>query len=146
MNIIIKKADLEDIREIAKIYAEEFSKPPYNESWTEDKAIFKITKFFSFCDIWKASIDNKIAGFIIINPNYWCPGEIVFGEEIAISQQYQMKGIGTQLVTKILEEYKSKGYKRFMGIININSKSLNLFKKFDLEKDKENIVIGVDLK
>jgi len=38
MKTQIGKAEEKELDEIARIYAEEFSKPPYNESWTNGKA------------------------------------------------------------------------------------------------------------
>jgi len=35
----LKQAEKEDFKEIAKIYAEEFSKEPYNDPWTKEKGI-----------------------------------------------------------------------------------------------------------
>ena len=146
MNIQLNLATKKDFNELAKIYSEEFSKTPYNEPWTLEKALKKLEIFSKYCDIWNILYENKSVGFIIINPNQWCPGEIAFGEEMAIKSNMQNKGIGTKAFELIFEEYKKRGFKRFMGMQNRNSKAKSLYNKLNILKSKDYIVIEKELK
>lgn len=105
----IKKAKKGDLKDIAKIYSQEFSKPPYSEPWTDKKALEKIKIFSKYCDIWKVDYEKEIIGFIVINPNHFYPGEVAFGEEIAIKEKYQGRGIGSKLLEKIMKIYRERG-------------------------------------
>jgi len=145
MNIQLNLATKKDFNELAKIYSEEFSKTPYNEPWTLEKALKKLDIFSKYCDIWNILYENKSVGFIIINPNQWCPGEIAFGEEIAIKSEFQNKGIGTKTFEMIFEKYKKRGFKRFMGMENKSSKAKSLYNKIGVKESETYVIIEKEL-
>ena len=145
MNIQLNLATKKDFNELAKIYSEEFSKTPYNEPWTLEKALKKLEIFSKYCDIWNILYENKSVGFIIINPNQWCPGEIAFGEEIAIKSEFQNKGIGTKTFEMIFEKYKKRGFKRFMGMENKSSKAKSLYNKIGVKESETYVIIEKEL-
>jgi hypothetical protein len=68
VKIDLKKTKTKEIETLAKIYSEEFSKPPYNESWTIEKATEKM-KFFklNFCDMRYKAIGINISAAFTIN-------------------------------------------------------------------------------
>jgi aminoglycoside 6'-N-acetyltransferase I len=140
MNVQIKKTASENLGNLAKIYSEEFSKSPYNEPWTKEKAMQKLKIFSNYCDIWSIFYEQQLVGFIVINPSQWFPGEIAFGEEIAIKADMQNKGIGKQVFEQIFEIYKKRGFKTFMGIVNKKAKAKNLYNQITNES-KDNFVI-----
>ncbi len=135
-NFELKLSEKSDFDEIAKIYAEEFSKKPFNEPWNLKLALDKLNIFSRYCDIWKIVIEEKIVGFLIINPNQWFIGEIIFGEEMAIIEEFQRKGIGQNAIGKIFEIYKKKGYKKYMCLVNKKSKSFGLQNKMGVEESQ----------
>lgn len=141
MKVEVLEAGREDFEKIAEIYSSEFSKPPYDEPWTVEKAVNKIENFSKYCDIWKAVVEGEIVGFIIVNPNYWCPGEIVFGEEAAVKSDVQSKGVGTEMFERIFEIYKEKGYKLLMGMASRKSRALDLYKRIGFKEREDNVII-----
>ena len=143
----LQKASGKDLEDIAKIYKEEFSKPPYNEKWTSSLAIKKIKDYSTFCDIWKLNYNNEIAGFIIINTrgSIGLPKEVCFGEEIAVKSEYQGKGLGAFILEETFKKYKERGFKTFLGIANRNG-PLKLYKRLNLIPSKENILVERRLK
>jgi ribosomal protein S18 acetylase RimI-like enzyme len=142
----LTKSKKEELKEISKIYSEEFSKPPYNENWTEEKAIKAVEDYFKNYDLYTIKADDEIVGFISVNPNFMCPGEVVFGEEIAIKESFQNKGIGTTVFKEIFKIYKEKGFKRFLGIVNVDSKAKELYKRLGIIPSKKDILIEKELK
>jgi GNAT superfamily N-acetyltransferase len=132
----LKLADKSDFDKIAKIYVDEFSKEPFNEPWTFKFALGKLGIFSRYCDIWKIVFKEGIIGFLVINPNHWFLGETIFGEEMAVSEEFQGKGIGENAVLEILEIYKKKGYKKYMCLVNKKSKSFGLQKKIGVEESQ----------
>ena len=145
MNIKINLAVRKDFEELSKIYAEEFSKQPYNEPWTNEKAKKKMDIFSMYCDIWKILFEKEIVGLIVINPNQWCPGEVIFGEEMAIKSEMQNKGIGFKALQLIFGEYRKRGFKKFMGLENKNSRARNLYNRIGTLPSKEYIIIEKEL-
>ena len=146
MNIKLAKSEQKDLSILAEIYRSEFSKPPYNENWTLKKAKNKMNFFSKYYDSYAIKADNKIAGFIIINPRFMCPGEVAFGEEMAIKEDYKRKGAGTYVLNKILDIYRKKGFKVYMGIVNKHSNSFGLHKKINAKESKSDIVVVKELK
>jgi aminoglycoside 6'-N-acetyltransferase I len=146
MNALLKKAKRKDYKEISKIYKEEFSKPPYNEPWTEKKALKKIKLFSKYCDIFKITNEKDIIGFIIVNPHQFFPGKIAFGEEMAIQKDFQGKGIGTKVLKEIFKIYKKRGFEDFKEIALKKAKALELYKKIGFKIDNEELIIYKNLK
>ena len=127
MQTKLRRSNRQDIPAIAGIYIQEFSKPPYNEPWTLEKALSKMRFFDQNYDLYTIQFGENIAGFVVVNPNFMCPGEVAFGEEFAISQEYQGRNIGTIVLKELFEIYKERGYKRFLGIAARNSRALRLY-------------------
>ncbi|HIH52223.1 MAG TPA: GNAT family N-acetyltransferase [Nanoarchaeota archaeon] len=144
--INIRKTKKEDLKIISKIYRDEFSKPPYNENWTEKKSINKMRFFLKFYDLYSVIFKKQVIGFACINKNFMFPGEVAFWEEFAIKKEFQNGGIGTFVLNEIFKIYKKKGYKKFMGIVNLNSKASKLYKKLNILPSKKNILIEKNLR
>ena len=117
MDITVDLVGKRNYKELARIYAQEFSKKPFNENWTEQKALKKIEMCSKYCDIFEIKSNDEIIGFIIVNTNFWDFEECVCGEDIAIKSEFQNKGVGKIVFNKIFEYYKKKGFKKFYGVI-----------------------------
>lgn len=137
----LEKAIDKDLKDIAEIYKTEFSKPPYNEKWTSSIALKRIKEYYMFCDIWKLNYNGKIIGFIIINTKRWFPNNVCFGEEIAVKEDYQEKGLGTFIFKEIFRIYKERGFKKFAGITSKKSKALNLYNRLGIKESKDSVFI-----
>ena len=146
MKIQLLKTKRRELKGIAEIYGEEFSKPPYSENWTLKKAMPKMKFFYRFYDLYTVRVNKKIVGFVVINPSFMCPGEIAFGEEIAIKKDFQGKGIGTLVIKNIMEIYKKRGYKSFMLIASKKSRAIKIYKKLGIKKSKGEILMEKILK
>ena len=146
MKIELRKSKKSELSIISRIYVEEFSKYPYNESWSSKKARDKFNFYYKYYDIYTIFYEKEIVGLIVLNPNFMCPREVVYGEEMAISSNFQNKGIGTQVVKEILEIYKNKGFKRFLGIVNKKGNSIKMFKKLNVKPSKIDILIEKEFK
>ena len=115
MKSTLSKTKRFELKTISQIYLEEMSKPPYNEKWTLRKAKEKMKFFLKFYDLYTIQVEKEIIGFIVINPKFMCPGEVAFGEELVIKESFQKKGIGKEIMEKIIKIYKEKKFpfKRF---------------------------------
>ncbi len=133
----IRKARKRDFKEMAKIYVEGFSEPPYSEGWTISKAIKKLKIFSKYCDIWVSVIDKEIVGLFVVNPSHWLIGESVFGEEMAIKKEFRGKGVATKLLKFVFEYYRGKGYKDYFAVVLEGSTSKEMHKSLGFEKCKK---------
>jgi len=145
-NIQLKKAKKKDFSKIAQIYSDSFREYPYNEPWTQKKAVKKLKIFSKYCDIWKILYKKELAGFAIINSNAYCPGEVVFIEEIAIKKDSRGKGIGKEAIQKIMQKYKKKGYKYFQLVSSKNSKAYNLYLNLGFKPAPGGVLLEQELK
>lgn len=141
MRISLKKSRNSELLTLSKIYMDAFSKPPYNENWTFKKSIKKMKFFNEFYDLYTIKVDNKIVGFIVINPLFMCPGEVAFGEEIAIKEEFRNRGIGTWVLYQIFNTYKKKGFKKFMGIATKKGGPMSLYKRLGILPSKKEVLI-----
>ena len=150
MKINLIKSVKADLLVIAKMYKTEMSKPPYNENWTERKAIEKMKFYSKVYDLFTIKVNdkenNQIAGFICINPKFMCPGEVAFGEEFVIKKEFQNKGIGAYVIKEIIRLYKKRGFKRLLGIANTKGKAIKLYYKLGVEPSKKDVLIERRLK
>ena len=96
-------------------------------------------------DLYTIWSEKTIIGFICINPLFMCPGEVAFGEEIAIQEEFQNKGVGTWVFNKIFDIYKKKGFKRFMGIVDVDSKASKLYERLGILPSKKEVLIEKNL-
>lgn len=141
MKISLKKSKSKELLTLAEIYMDAFSKPPYNEKWNLNKSIGKMKFFNKFYDLYTIRLDKEIVGFIVINPTFMCPGEVAFGEEIAIKEEFRNRGIGTQVCYQIFKIYKKKGFKKFMGIAAKKGGPMGLYKRLGILPSKKGVLI-----
>ncbi|MBS3072661.1 GNAT family N-acetyltransferase [Candidatus Pacearchaeota archaeon] len=146
MNIILKKSSKSELKSISKIYMNEFSKPPYNEKWTYNKAYERINFYFKYYDLYSIFLDGRLVGFASVNSKFMCPGEVAYGEEVAIVSEFQGKGIGKNIMEQIFEIYKKKGFKRFLCLVNKKGNSIKMFKKLNVNASKSDILLEKKLR
>ncbi len=146
MEIVIRKPRRKDFKHISKIYLEEFSKPPYNEKWTEKTAYEKIKELSKEMDVFVVFADSKVVGFAFCNSRRWFPGREVFIEEFAIQSDFQRKKIGERLLKEIENYYEEHGAEKIILISNRNSNSYSFYRKLNYKPEKENVLLFKNLK
>lgn len=146
MKLKLIKSQRKDLPAIADIYKTEFSKPPYNGKWIKITALKKLKEYAKFCDIWKLIYNNKIVGFFVMNVMWVYPKKIVFGEEIAIKENFKNKGFGEFMIRELRKIYRERGVKEWWGISNKKSKAFKFWKKMGHKEIKDNALIGEKLR
>jgi len=131
----IRKADKNDLKEIANILKTESSKKPYNDKWTKKRAFKEVTGFFKQKDIYIAIINKKITGFIVSSI---CLDnkKKAYIDELWLKSKYQRKGIGKSLVRFIENKYKQKGIKILRLVSSKKSKAFEFYKKVGFKELK----------
>jgi aminoglycoside 6'-N-acetyltransferase I len=141
MSTELRKTLTSELEEIARIYMEGFSGPPYNETWTFEQAYAKVNSYSQSYDLYTIKFENEVAGFIVVNPNFMHPGEVAFGEELAIAKEFQGRGLAPIVLEEIFEIYKKRGFKRFIGIAKRNSRPLKLYEKVGLVPSEDDVLV-----
>jgi len=137
VNLQIIKAKKSEFNKIAKIYIDEFSKPPYNEKWTKKLILKKLNIFSKYCNLYTIFYGKEIVGFLIVDPNRWLPGKVVFFEEMAIKSNYQGRGIGKYAFNWVEAKYEKKGYRVLQFISLKTSKAYKIYKKWGYKEDEK---------
>lgn len=138
---ILEKTKKDELEKVAKIYATEFSKPPYNEVWKMNEAIEKMKFYMKFYDLYTIKNSEEIIGVVAVNQNFMKPGSVALIEEFAIEEKNQRKGIGTWVIKELEKIYKNKKYKKILLISNKKSWQLNFYKKLDFSPSEEDILM-----
>ena len=146
MKLTIRKARKSEYKEIAKIYAKSFSEYPYNKKWSAQNSIKAIKDYSIYCDIWSLVYNKMVVGFYIMNTKRWVPGEVVFGEEMAIKKEFRNKGFGSFLFKEMFKIYKKKGFKAWLGIVDRKAPAYKIYKKMGIKESKMEGLIEKKLK
>jgi [ribosomal protein S18]-alanine N-acetyltransferase len=127
MNLIIRKAEIQDIESVVEIQEEEnlsrWSKEDYQSQIVNLQAVFLIAK-----------IENKIVGFILARLIETLKvGEIV---NFAVVEKYQKQGIGKLLLTDVSSILITSNYKKIeLEVREQNLKATNFYLKNKFIKD-----------
>ena len=107
----ILEASKKDLKEIALIFKEEFSREPYNEKWTEKSALKKVKSYFLYSKIHIAKDSGGIIGFVISSTIPWDNYKKAFINEILVRKSRQNNGVGSALLEFMESYYKRDGAK-----------------------------------
>lgn len=101
----IEEADLEGC---AQLYAAVFSAEPWNEAWTTDAALTRLTHFYeSKGFVGVLAEQNGIAGFALGNTEPFYFGTLFYLREMCTHTSLQSKGIGSQVYSALEQRLKS---------------------------------------
>jgi ribosomal protein S18 acetylase RimI-like enzyme len=127
-NIKIRKAKVEDLNEIVKIFINESSKKPYNEKFNSKTALKQTKDFFKKQDLYVAKINKEIAGFMVVHIDTDNKKKATINE-LWLKPKYQGKGFGKGFVNFILDKYKEKGVKIMRLVSHKKSKAFGFYNK-----------------
>lgn len=60
---------------------------------------------------------------------------------MAISKEFQGKGIGKEVTKQIFEIYKKKGFKRFLCLVNKRGNSIKMLRKLGVKESGSDILM-----
>jgi len=133
----IRKATKKDIREIAKLMIEEFSKFPFKEKTTINSAIKSLNFYFKIGKSFVAEEDKKIVGIVIFKVEQWWEGPVILIEDLAVKEDFKKQGIGKKLIEKVEEYAKEIKAKSVNLITHKKSSAVKFYTKqgYKIEKD-----------
>lgn len=146
----IRKATIEDcpgmlnlIRELA-----EYEKAP--EEVTVDPKHFEESGFGANPVWWAFVVEDttsNIVAFALYYIRYstW-KGQVMYLEDILVTESMRGKGIGKMLIERLKEEAREKGFKRITWqVLDWNEPAINFYKKFDAKFDPEWVNVVLDI-
>ena len=73
-------------------------------------------------------------------------GQVMYLEDILVTESMRGKGIGKMLMDRLIDEAKEKGFKRITWqVLDWNEPAINFYKKFDANFDPEWVNVVIDL-
>ena len=141
MEILIRKAEKEDINEILSLVKElaVFEKAPQEVINTaedmKNDGFANYPLFGSFVAIFK----NEIIGFALYYYRYstW-KGKCLYLEDLYVKERFRRSGAGKKLFEKILKKAKNENCKRInWQVLDWNINAINFYDKFNAKYDKD---------
>ena len=132
-NIKIRKAELKDVIIILKLIKElaEYEKLLDEVTASEDKLMNTIFGKDKFVEVWLAEINDEPVGQVVFFRNFSTflanPGYYI--EDIYVRPQFRGKGIGKELLNKVIDLAAEKNYGRVeWSVLNWNEPAIEFYK------------------
>lgn len=148
-NINIRLIKEKDLLALAKLYVKSFSNLSITEKWTNAKALFMLKSIYvKQKDLsYLAELDGKIIGAFLTEIKPWWDGNHLFNGELFVDPDLQRKGIGKQLMKKILGVAIKKYKINIFEIITFrNDYQSKWYKKLGLKEEKDLVLMAGDPK
>lgn len=136
-------AMLELIRELAV-----YEKAP--DEVTVDPLHFEESGF-GLNPVWWAFVvenqEKKVVAFALYYIRYstW-KGQVMYLEDILVTEALRGKGIGKMLIERLIQEAKEKGFKRMTWqVLDWNEPAINFYKKFGAKFDPEWVNVTIEI-
>ena len=150
MNFNIRRAEREDCSAMLELIRELaiYEKAP--DEVTVDTLHFEESGF-GLNPVWWAFVvenqENKVVAFALFYIRYstW-KGQVMYLEDILVTETMRGKGIGKMLIERLIEEAKEKGFKRMTWqVLDWNEPAINFYKKFGAKFDPEWVNVTIEI-
>ena len=142
----IRKATKKDIREIAKLMIEEFSKPPFKEKTTINSVTKSLNFYFKIGKAFVAVEDRKIVGIVVFKVEQWWEGPVILIEDLAVKEDFKKQRIGKKLTDRVEEHAKKIKASSVSFATNSKSSAVKFYTKQGYKKEKNRIFMRKNLK
>lgn len=107
----IREFKIEDIEKVADLYVRVFSAPPWNDGWTTETAIKRLTQMVN-CEGFYGLVcydNDQPIGMILGNHEYFYNCVQFHIKEFCVDNDSQGKGIGREILNTFNSKLKEKG-------------------------------------
>ena len=150
MNFNIRRAQREDCSAMLELIRELaiYEKAP--DEVTVDPLHFEESGF-GLNPVWWAFVvenqEKKVVAFALYYIRYstW-KGQVMYLEDILVTETMRGKGIGKMLIERLIQEAKEKGFKRMTWqVLDWNEPAINFYKKFGAKFDPEWVNVTIEI-
>ena len=145
--IDIHACDIKNIARYGEIYTAAFSGDPWNDPWGPEDAMIHIKELLESKNAYglECVVDGEIAGFILGTSMLFHYGRTFEINDLAVSPEYQKKGIAKQLMDKLLGDIKEQGMVGVHLITAGNTFLTDFYGQYGFREEKRVILMGKDL-
>ena len=136
---------LEDIQELAKIYAETFNSDPWYDKWTKktaEKRLYQMANNGGFFGILSYD-ESGITGMIMGESEQYFDGVIFNVKEFCVKNELRGKGIGTELLAEFERRLKGMGIRETVLMTNLEDEEF--YKKRGFHRSRGIIYMGKEM-
>lgn len=145
----IRKATREDCPGMLQLISElaEYEKAP--QEVTVDPKHFEESGFGEK-PVWWAFVVEETTSNIVAFALYYIrystwKGQVMYLEDIIVTESMRGKGIGKLLIERLKEEAQEKGFKRIAWqVLDWNAPAINFYKKFNAKFDPEWVNVTIE--
>jgi GNAT superfamily N-acetyltransferase len=150
MNFNIRRAQREDCSAMLELIRElaVYEKAP--DEVTVDPLHFEESGF-GLNPVWWAFVvenqEKKVVAFALYYIRYstW-KGQVMYLEDILVTETMRGKGIGKMLIERLIQEAKEKDFKRITWqVLDWNEPAINFYKKFGARFDPEWVNVTIEI-
>ncbi|MBR2042563.1 MAG: GNAT family N-acetyltransferase [Oscillospiraceae bacterium] len=140
-----RKIVIEDVPELAKIYAETFNSDPWYDKWTQKTAEKRLSRMIENGGFFGIVSFNEegITGMILGEEEQYFDGVIFNIKEFCVRNDLRGKGIGTELLAEFERRLKSMGIRETVLMTNIEDEEF--YKKRGFHRSRGIINMGKEL-
>lgn len=136
---------LEDVAELAKIYAETFNSDPWYDKWTQktaERRLYQMANNGGFFGILSYD-ESGITGMIMGESEQYFDGVIFNIKEFCVKNDLRGKGIGTALLEEFERRLKGLGIRETVLMTNLEDEEF--YKKRGFRRSRGIIYMGKEM-
>lgn len=126
-----------DLFEAARIYTECFNEPPWNDGWTGEAALERLSEIFERSGFLGGSVEvgGSLVGFVLGHTERWVSGPHYYLNELCVEAEYRNKGVGRLLMDTLLERLYKLGVEGVYLMTERASPAESFFRALGFEED-----------
>ncbi|MBQ7875217.1 MAG: GNAT family N-acetyltransferase [Oscillospiraceae bacterium] len=136
---------IEDVSELAKIYAETFNSDPWYDKWTPKTAEKRLSQMINNGGFYGVVSYNEegITGMILGESEQYFDGVIFNVKEFCVRNDLRGKGIGTELLAEFERRLKGMGIRETVLMTNLEDE--DFYKKRGFHRSRGVIYMGKEM-
>ena len=145
--MVFKDMTKDDIRELSQLYVKAFNSPPWNDKWSEEDVIIRLSQMIEnkgFYGI-KCYKNNKLIGMILGQSEHYYDGTHFEIKEFCVDNSESGKGIGSLILDNFIDILKKKGISKVFLLTSRAIKTEGFYKKNGFKSIEDMVMMSKEL-